>query len=172
MAFAESIMRRHFKAPERSFWESLVYRRKEKTAANINVYKNFRSRLESFIDRSLKQYEKKYYSTVTNLDSRRLLRTMEVIYGQPGEKKQLVYLLNKFGIMTGIRKEWQENATRLKRYEEELEVLRRQVRLQEEYLGKMKNTSGELPTVSDITFEVMRSLKKELRRERFRREAD
>lgn len=125
----------------------------------LNQYftKEFTSRLQ--------QYEQNYYKRVTNRDDRRFLRTMEQIYNQPGEKRQLVHMLRRFGIVSRDQKEWQETKRSLTRYEEELARLKRRLEYQEE-VQRRKVSETSLMSMKSITRAVMEQLKAELRMER------
>ena len=87
----------------------------------------------------IRLYENRYYQTVTSQDNRKFIRTIEQIYNQPGEKKQLIHLFKKFGVVTNNEKEWQETKRTMNRYEEELFRLKKQLELQEESVVKKKS---------------------------------
>ena len=93
---------------------------------------------------------------------------MEQIYNQPGEKKQLVHVLKKLGVVTKSQAEWQEAANTLRRYEEELVQLKRRISSQEEHILKIRNREEQAVSTKAITREVMENIKKEIRMERLR----
>ncbi len=166
--FTERIRKRHEIQQAAFYWESLTYFARKKADSQVHIQKNLSQLISNSFHQKIRQYEEKYYRLVTNQDNRRFLHIMEGIYNQPGEKKQLVHLLRKFGVVTQEQKEWKENMQRLKQYEEELSILRKQIRQQEEYFIRQKTTETKPQLVSDITREVMRSIKQEIRLERLR----
>ncbi len=166
--FAERIMGRHGLDIPSYYWGNLVYHRVKRELTQTYVQNNLSRTMMNFFDRRMKQYEKKYYRIITNQDSQRLLSTVREIYSRPEDKKQFVYLLNKLGVVTQERKEWRENIIRLQKYEEELTLLKKQIKQQEEYFVKWQHVEAAPRSVSNITQEVMRNIKREIRLERLR----
>ena len=130
-AFAERIRKRYGRTSNPS-WGTLVYRKQQKAVSQIHIHKNWQQFVSNTVEQKMQRYEKKYYQRIEGRDRNRLLRSVEEIYRHPGEKKQLVHLFRKFGVVTGEHREWQENSRRMSRYEEELTVLHKQFRQQEE----------------------------------------
>ncbi len=150
------------------FGLALVYRRQKKEPGGTVVRQNI-SRLvtQEFYTR-MKRYENRYYQRITSRDNRKLIQTMEQIYNQPGEKKQLVHVLKKLGVVTKSQAEWQEAGNTLRRYEEELVQLKRRISSQEEHILKIRNREEQAVSTKAITREVMENIKKEIRMERLR----
>ncbi len=166
--FAEKIRGRYCRETLAEYFrDSLVYYRGKKTQ-NTVVNKQITQVFSKEFDNRFQQYEKKYYQYVTTRDDRKLIRTMEQIYNQPGEKKQLIYLMNKLGIVNKSQKEWQETKKSLKEYGEELLQLRRQIRYQEEVIRRQKSEGVRPLSMGDITREVMEHIRGEIRMERLR----
>ncbi len=163
--FAERIAAKYQSGPSGKYYGgTLAYYRAKKTGPvfhrkTLNQY--FTKELTS----RLQQYEQNYYKRVTNRDDRRFLRTMEQIYNQPGEKRQLVHMLRRFGIVSRDQKEWQETKRNLTRYEEELARLKRRLEYQEE-VQRRKVSETSLVSMKRITRAVMEQLRAELRMER------
>lgn len=167
-AFAEQIVQRYERTSVHCFGSDLVYRKPQKTASQLHIHKNWQSFVSNILAQRVLWHEKKYYQTIEGRDRNRLLRSVEEIYRHPGEKKQLVYLFRKFGMVSREHREWQENSRRLFRYEEELSVLRRQFHEQEEYLIRLKQMENEPQILSKMSRLVMQKIKKELQLERLR----
>lgn len=170
--FAEQLQKRHQIQQTNDYWENLIYLNRKKPASQVDIHKNLSQFISNSFYQKIRQYEEKYYRVVTNQDNRRFLHTMERIYNQPGEKKQLVHLLRKFGIVTREQKEWKDHTERLKRYEEELVLIQKQIMQQEEYLVRLKTTEIRPQFTAEITHEVMQNIKKEIRLERLRHGMD
>ncbi len=166
--FAERIMSRHALDIPRYYWGNLVYRRVKRELSQTYVSNSLSQTMKNFFDRRMKQYEKKYYRIITNQDGQRLLSTVREIYSRPEDKKQFIYLLNRLGVVTQGRKEWQENIVRLQRYEEEITLLKKQMKQQEEYLIRWKHMEVTPQSTTNITREVMQNIKREIRLERLR----
>ncbi len=166
--FAERIQQRYGRDGMGYYGKSLVYRREKREISQVNIQKNISQVFSDSFDQRMKQYEQKYYQIITNRERQHFLRTMETIYSQPGEKKQLVYMLQKLGVMTRGQREWKESRKRLDRYEEELSVLKRQIHFQEEYLVRRGDTGDRPQFVRDVTREVIKNIKNEMRLERLR----
>lgn len=169
--FAEQILKRYGRTSNHS-WETLVYRKQQKAVSQIHIHKNWQQFVSNTVEQRMQRYEKKYYQTIEGRDRNRLLRSIEEIYKQPGEKKQLVHLFQKFGFVTREHREWQENSRRLSHYEEELSALHRQFRQQEEYLIRLKRMEHEPQMISEISRLVMKKIKKEIQLERMRHGQD
>ena len=146
---------------------ALVYRRKRNNAVTTQQQAATRFFTNEFQTR-MQRYEKKYYQYVTNRDERKFIRTIEQIYNQPGEKKQLIHLFHKLGMINRDGKEWQKTKNSLKQYEEELTQLRRKMEQQEEVLRRREVTEITPRSVKYITREVMEHIRNEMRMERLR----
>lgn len=151
-----------------SFGLALVYRRQKKESGGTVVRQNI-SRLvtQEFYTR-MKRYENRYYQRITSQGNRKLIQTIEQIYNQPGEKKQLVHVLKKLGVVTKSQGEWQETRKTLQQYEEELVQLKRRIASQEEYFLKIRNREEKEVSTKAITREVMENIRREIRMERVR----
>ncbi len=166
--FTDKIRSRYEKKAAFYLGENLVYRQRQKTGLQININKNLNQLISNTFDQRMKQYEKKYYQTVAAQDRHFLLRTVEAIYRHPGEKKQLIHLLQRFGVVTQGQKEWRENNRKMSRYEEELSLLRKELQRQEEYLKKLRQQESGTQVISRVSHVVMQNIKKEIRMERMR----
>lgn len=166
-AFAEQI-RQRYERVNNYFGSNLVYRKQQKNASQLHIHKNWQSYVSNMLAQRALRYEKKYYQTIEGRDRNRLLRSVEEIYRHPGEKKQLIHLFRKFGLVSREHREWQESSRRLSRYEEELSVLHRQFREQEEYLLRLKQMENEPQILSKISRLVMQKIKNEIQLERMR----
>lgn len=165
--FVNGIMNRYTTEPGRGT-AGFVYR-KEKNEKMTSLNQKFVKRLmarEIYV--KIKQYERKYYQYITNKDNRKFIRTVEQINSQPQEKKQLVYILQKMGVMTSGQKEWQETRQLLRTYEEELIRLKKQIQIQEESVLKLTVKEEQQPSVKVLTRQVLENIKNELRFERLR----
>lgn len=151
-----------------SFGLALVYRRQKKESGSTVVRHNISQLVTREFYTRMKQYENRYYQRITSQDNRKLIQTIEQIYNQPGEKKQLVHVFQKLGVVIKDRKEWQETRNTLKQYEEELVQLKRRVSSQEEHILKVRNQEEREVSTKAITREVMENIKKEIRMERLR----
>lgn len=151
-----------------SFGLTMVYRRQKKESGSTVVKQNI-SRLvtQEFYTR-LKRYENRYYQRITSQDNRKLIQTIEQIYNQPGEKKQLMHVFKKLGVVTKSQEEWQETRKTLKQYEEELVQMKRRIASQEEYFLKIRNHEEKAVSTKAIAREVMENIRKEIRMERLR----
>lgn len=147
---------------------SLIYQKPQKhfgdTIINENVSRLFAREFQTRI----KRYEAAYYRQVTSQDNRRLIQTIEQIYNQPGEKKQLIHIFNKLGVMTENRAAWQETKETIKRYEEELTQIKRQLQYQEENNFRVQRREEQSVSVKNIVSEVMENIRREIRMERLR----
>lgn len=171
-AFAEQIVQRYERKSVHYFGSDLVYRKPQKTVSQLHIHKNQQQFVSNIVEQRIQRYEKKYYQTIEGRDRNRLLQSVEEIYRHPGEKKQLVYLFRKFGLVSREHREWQESSRRLSQYEEELAVLHRQFREQEEYLLRLKTIENEPQILSKMSRLVMQKIKKELQLERLRHGRD
>lgn len=147
---------------------SIVYRvRKENSGTRLD--QRFVKRLLSKeIYVRVKHYEKKYYQQVTHKDNRKFIRTVEQIYSQPGDKKQLVYMFQKLGVVTRNQDEWKKTKKTLEQYEEEIMKLKKQVRMQEDSITKLTVKEEKRISTKVLTREVMDRIKSEIRMERLR----
>lgn len=166
--FAERIRKRYETGIKNMFWESLVFHRVKAEASHVQIIKNMSRTITNFVEQRIRLYENKYYRINSKQESQRLLQTIERVYSQPGEKKQLVYLLGKLGVVTREQRQWQENNSRLQQYEEMVTRLRRKLKMQEEELVRLKEIRVEPLLLKKLTREVMRSIRAEARRERLR----
>lgn len=146
----------------------LIYRKQKKETGNTIIKQNLNRIITKEFYTRIKHYENKYYQQVTSLDNRKLIQTIEQIYNQPGEKRQLIHVLKKLGVVTKNQREWQETRQILKKYEEELTQLKREITYQEEYLLKLENKEGQRLSTKLIAREVMESIKREIQMERLR----
>lgn len=166
--FAERILTKHQRGTQKYLGIPLIYHRKKTVADKTEIYNRLNRFLSTELNYRISQYEKKYYQNITNQDNRRFIQTIEEINNQPGEKKQMILQLRKLGVLTQSNKEWQDTKQTIKRYEEELIMLNRRIKLQEEMVLQMK--SRETPEISakSITDTVMENIKREIRLERMR----
>ena len=147
---------------------ALIYHKHKKGIGDTIVKQSMNQLITKEFYTRMKYYEKRYYQYVTSQDNRKLIRTIEQIYNQPGEKRQLIHVFKKLGIVTKNQKEWREARQALKKYEEELIQLKKQIKYQEEYFLKIKNTEEKPASAKTITREVMENIKREIRMERLR----
>lgn len=167
--FVNEIMAKYQRAVSgNSYGLVLVYHRQKKETGGTVVKQNISRLVNQEFYTRIKRYENRYYQRVTSRDNRKLLQTIEQIYNQPGEKKQLVHVLKKLGVVTKSQKEWQETRKTLKKYEEELVQLKRRIASQEEYFLKIRNREEKAVSTKTITREVMENIKREIRMERLR----
>lgn len=154
--------------PDYYYGLAIVHRRRKAPVSNIEQHQHMHQLVTKEFYKRIKQYEKNFYQSVTNQDNRKFISTMEQIYNQPGQKKQLIYLFRKFGVVTNHQKEWKDTRQVLRRYEEEMVQMQRRLAVQEEYLLKSKYSVTQQVSTKDIAKEVMESIKKEMRMERIR----
>lgn len=166
--FAKRIRKRYETGIKNMFWESLVFHRVKEGTSHVQIIKNMSRTITNFVEQRIRLYENNYYKINTKQENGRLLQTIERVYSQPGEKKQLVYLLGKLGVVTKEQRQWQENNSRLQRYEEMVTRLNRKLKLQEEELLRLKEIRVEPVLLRKLTREVVRSIRAEARRERLR----
>lgn len=166
--FADTIVKKYrSEAPE--FYRSLlVYRRQVGTVNKVAFYQNISKQITQKLYDRLHQYEKKYYQTVTNQDNRKWLSTMEHIYNQPGDKKQLIHLFKRLGVVTKDQRDWQETNQLLRKYEEELIKLKKQVEFTEEHYKKTNMEEKQPVSSKQLKQEIIDSIKREIRLERIR----
>lgn len=167
--FVNGILER-YRADEVDYYlgTSLVYRMK-KERSRLSLSQKFIKRLlakEIYV--WMKKYEQKYYQKITNEDNRRFIHTVEQIYSQPGDKKQLIYMFQKLGVVTKNQSDWQETQQSIQRYEEEITRLRQQVKLQENSIIKLSVQEENHISSKELTREVMERIKSEIRMERLR----
>lgn len=169
IAFAKGIMDRYRQEPPGyDYGISVVHRKKKGVSVNVDVHRQLSQMFTREFYQRIRQYENRYYRTVTNQDNRKFIRTLEQIYNQPGEKKQLVHLFKRLGVVTKNQQEWQETRRRLAQYEEELVRLRKQIELQEECVHRREKEEIQTVSVKKITGEVMEKIRQEIRMERLR----
>lgn len=166
--FADKIVRKYESQMPEFYRSLLVYRKQAGTVNKVDIYQNISRQLTQKFYERISQYEKRYYQTVTNQDNRKWLSTMEHIYNQPGDKKQLIHLFQKLGVVTKSQKDWQETRQILKRYEEELIKLKKQVNLSEEHYQKKEIEVPQQASAKQIKQEIIDSIKREIRLERIR----
>lgn len=145
-----------------------VYRMEKKETISSLNQKFIKRLMAKEVYVRIKQYQKKYYQYVTNRDNRRFIHTVEQINNQPQEKKQLVYILQKMGVVTKEKKEWQETRQLLRTYEEELMRLKKQIQIQEESVLKLTVKEEQQLSAKALTRQVIENIKSELRFERLR----
>lgn len=146
----------------------LIYRKPKRETGSTIIKQNLNRMITKEFYTRIKHYENKYYQQVTSLDNRKLIHTIEQIYNQPGEKRQLIHIFKKLGVVTKNQREWQETRQVLKKYEEELIQLKRKIKYQEEYFLKLENREGQQLSTKSIAREVMESIKREIQMERLR----
>ncbi|MCM1180667.1 MAG: hypothetical protein NC347_10455 [Clostridium sp.] len=166
--FTDKIMQKHRGVAKRGYGISLIYRKNRQPTGNMTAYNQLYQKLTKVFNSRILQYEQKYYHNLTSRDNRRFIQIIEQIHNQPGEKKQLVHLLHKLGVVTGDQKEWQETKQTVRKYEEELAILKRKVRQQEEMVLQMKRKEALPISVKHLTDMVMENIKREIRIERMR----
>lgn len=168
-AFAEGIINRYGNVQTGCHYGlSVVHRRKKENSVRIEGHWQINRIFTREFYKRIKHYENKYYQTVTSQDNRKFIRTMEQIYNQPGEKKQLIHLFKRFGVVTNNEAEWQETKLTMKRYEEELFLLKKQLELQEESVIKKKSQEMQEISTKKIMKEVVDYVKQEMKMERLR----
>ncbi|MDE6626390.1 MAG: hypothetical protein K2K56_08470 [Lachnospiraceae bacterium] len=168
-AFVNKVIKKYEREKtNRYYHSSLIYRKPQKhfgdTIINENVNRFFTREFFTHI----KRYEAAYYRNVTSQDNRKLIQTIEQIYNQPGEKKQLIHVFNKLGVVTESREVWQETRQTMKLYEEELTQLKRRLQYQEENYLQMHREEERSVSAKDIVREVMENIRREIRMERLR----
>ncbi|MCI8509109.1 MAG: hypothetical protein HFJ06_11180 [Lachnospiraceae bacterium] len=169
VAFAKGIMNKYQNIYSGYYYgSSVVHRRKKENSVRIEDYWQINKIFTREFYKRIRLYENKYYQAVTSQDNRKFIRTIEQIYNQPGEKKQLIHLFKKFGVITNNEEEWQETKLIMKQYEEELFRLKKQLELQEESVVKKKSQEIQQITTKTIMKEVVEYLKQEMKMERLR----
>lgn len=167
--FVDGILKRHRTEKPDYFQGASLAHRIQKDRSRLSLSQKFVKRIlakEVYIQ--LRKYEQKYYQRVTNEDNRRFIRTVEQIYNQPGDKKQLTYMLQKLGVVTRNQSEWQETTQTIQRYEEEITRLKKQIKLQEESITNLNVQQENHISAKELTREVMEKIKSEIRMERLR----
>ncbi len=168
-AFAKRIMGRYQNVQTCGYYGlTVVHRRKKENSVRMEGHWQINRIFTREFYKRIRLYENKYYQTVTSQDNRKFIRTIEQIYNQPGEKKQLIHLFKKFGVVTNNEGEWQETKLTMKRYEEELFRLKRQLELQEESVVKKKSQEIQQISTKKIMKEVVEYVKQEMKMERLR----
>lgn len=167
-SFADRILKKYQRRMKHEYGISLVYRKKEQPDGKAAAYNRLYQLLTKAFNNRISQYEQKYYHTITNQDNRRFIQTIEQIHNQPGEKKQLIHLFGRLGVVTRNQKEWRETRQTVRQYEEELIMLKRKIKQREEMVLQMKRK--EIPEVSikHLTQIVMENIRREIRMERMR----
>lgn len=166
--FVDRILQRYQTDGTGYFAGSALIHRIQKDRIRFSLNQKFMKRLlTKEIYKWIKKYEQKYYQKITNADNRRFIRTVEQIYSQPGDKKQLLYMFQKLGVITKNQSEWQETKLVLKQHEEEMMKLRRQISLQEKIITRLSVQEDSI-SVKGLTREVMERIKSEIRMERLR----
>lgn len=166
--FAERIRKRYETGIKNMFWESLVFHRVKNETSHIQIIKNMSRTITNFVEQRIRLYENKYYRTNSKQESKRFLKNIERIYDQPGEKKQLVYLLGKLGVVTREQRQWQESTSRLQQYEETVTRLSKKLKQQQEELVRLKEIQVEPMLLKKLTRQVMQNIRAEARKERLR----
>ncbi len=155
------------RAPGGYYGASLVYRREKKAGGTV-IKQNLNQFFTREFETRLMRYEKKYYQYVTSRDDSRWIQTLEQISVQPGEKKQLIHLFSKLGVVNRYNREWQETEKSLRKYEEEFVRIRRQFKYQEELIRKQRAEELSPVSMRNITREVMEHIRREIHFERLR----
>ncbi len=163
--FAARIAAKYQSGTSVAYYGSILAYHKAKKTGTVSYRETMNRYFTKELASRLQQYEKNYYKRVTNRDDRRFLQTIEQIYNQPGEKRQLVHIFRRFGIVSRDQKEWQETQRSLTRYEEELTKLKRRLQYQEEVQRRTVSETSSV-SVKSITRAVMEQLRGELRMER------
>ncbi len=166
--FVDGILGKYQRQLQPDYGKMLVYRKRRRPADKINIDNRLYKLVEQTLNNRILQYEQKYYHTVTSKDNRRFIRTVEQIYNQPGEKKQLIHLFQKLGVVTKDRRDWKETVKTVKRYEEELVVLKKKLSQQEETILRMKTEEKPQISTKYLTDAVMENIRREIRMERMR----
>lgn len=167
--FVSRIIKRYQSATTgNGYGPALIYRKHKKGLGDTIVKQSMNQLITKEFYTRMRYYEKRYYQHISSQDNRKLIRTIEQIYNQPGEKRQLIHVFKKLGIVMKNQKEWQETRQALKKYEEELIQLKKQIKYQEEYFLKTKNIGEKPVSVKMLTREVMENIKSEIRMERLR----
>ncbi|MDE6433949.1 MAG: hypothetical protein K2L07_06930 [Lachnospiraceae bacterium] len=167
-SFTDVILKKHQGVIQHGYGSFLVYRKKRQPAERMTAYNQMYQELTKVFNSRILQYEKKYYHTITSQDNRKFIRMIEQIHNHPGEKKQLVHLFGKLGIVTRNQKEWQETKQIVRKYEEELTMLKRKLCQQEEMVLQMKEKEIIQISAKNLTNMVMENIKREIRIERMR----
>lgn len=166
--FVKRLQNKYRKKATAGYGISLVYRKLGNKTWHTDMHQHLSTLITNTVYQKIQQYEKKYYHSVTNQDRKKLLATMEVIYSQPGEKKQLVHFMHKLGVVTKEEKTWKDTEKRLREYEEEMVKLRKCITAQEETIVKLKRTEEKEFSVKEIKREVIQDIRQEMRLERLR----
>lgn len=166
--FTDGIIMKYKMDPAQYYGSSLIHLTMKRESHNTDFHRHMEQIIDNHFLQKIKRYESRYYQMVTNKDNRRFLKTIEQIYNQPGEKKQMIHLLHKLGVVTDNQKKWQETTRRLHQYEEELVNLRKWVTRQEEYRIRTGHEEMRIPTVREVSQAVIREIKQEIRMERLR----
>lgn len=168
-AFAKKIMSRYQNVKNCGYYGlSLVHRRKKESFVRMESHRQINRIFTREFYKRIRLYENRYYQTVNSQDNRKFIRTIEQIYNQPGEKKQLIHLFKKFGVVTHNEKEWQETKRTMRQYEEELFRLKKKLELQEESVVKKKSQEIQQISTRKIVKEVVEYVKQEMKMERLR----
>lgn len=168
-AFVNRIIKKYGQEKtDRYYRSSLIYRKPQKHFGDTIINENFNRLFAREFHTRIKKYEVAYYRNVTSQDNRKLIRTIEQIYNQPGEKKQLIHVFNRLGVVTESRKVWQETRQTMKLYEEELTQLKRRLQYQEENYLRVHREEEQSVSAKNIVREVMENIRREIRMERLR----
>lgn len=168
-AFAKQIMNKYENELPHSYYGlSLVHRKKRDHSVKVDVYRQMNHIFNREFYRRIRQYENRYYQTVTSQDNRKFIQTMEQIYNQPREKKQLIHLFKKLGVVTKNQEEWRETRQTMMRYEEELLRLKKYLEMQEESVVKRKKEEIQEISTKKVVREVLEHVKQEIKMERLR----
>lgn len=168
LEFTRKLMDRHHTKQTEYFGSSLIHRARDKKQQNMSFHQHMERILNQNFAKNFHQIEQKYYQNITGRDHQRLLKNVEQIYRQPGEKKQMLGLLQKLGVVTKEEKGWQELLRRLKEYEDALDQIQKTMRRQEEKEQKRERAEQQLPSVQEISRSVIQDLRQEIRLERMR----
>ena len=167
-SFTDMILKKHQGVVQHGYGSFLVHRKKKPITGKMTAYNQIYQELTKVFNSRILQYEQKYYRTITSQDNRRFIRMIEQIHNQPGEKKQLVHLFGKLGVVTRNQKEWQETKHIVRKYEKELTMLKRKLCQQEEMILRMRGEETLQVSAKKLTSMVMENIKREIRIERMR----
>lgn len=167
-SFTDRILTKHQRKVRLQYGISLVFQKKRSAGHKAFTYNQLQQMLTKAWNSRILQYEQKYYQTITSRDNRKFIQIVEQIHNQPGEKKQLIHLFQKLGVVTRNQKEWQETRQTVRKYEEELLMLKRKLWQQEEMVLQMKREEVPQISIKHLTDVVMENIKREIRLERMR----
>ncbi len=166
--FATRLIGKYHKESLDFFGSSLIYRTQKEKRQNLYFHRHMERIFNQSLTQRFQQIENRYYQNITSRDHQRLLKNVEQIYRKPGEKKQMLGLMQKLGVVTREEKGWQEIWRRLDEYEEALGALQKQLRHRDIQDQKRERQEHQQPSMREISRSVMQDLRQELRLERMR----